>query len=174
VYGPDLTLALCEVARREGWACYFYGGAPGVPERLAEEMGRRFPGLRTVGTCSPPFRALTPAEDEELVRAINAARPDLVFVGLGCPKQERWMADHRARLEAPVLLGVGAAFDMHTGGVRQAPRWMQAAGLEWLFRLGTEPRRLWRRYLVYNPLFVFHVLLELTGLRRYERPEALA
>ncbi len=174
VYGPDLTLALCEAASRRGHGCYFYGGAPGVPERLAEALGRRFPGLRTVGTCSPPFRPLSPAEDEQIVRDINAARPDLVFVGLGCPKQERWMADHRRRLEAPLLLGVGAAFDFHAGDLRQAPRWMRSAGLEWLFRLCVEPRRLWRRYLIYNPLFVLHVLAELTGLVRYERPEAPA
>jgi N-acetylglucosaminyldiphosphoundecaprenol N-acetyl-beta-D-mannosaminyltransferase len=133
-------------------------------------LSRRFPGLRVVGAEAPPFRPLSREEDEEAVRRINAAAPDLVFVGLGCPKQERWMAEHRERLHAPALLGVGAAFDFHTGLVPQAPRWMMGAGLEWLFRLSQEPRRLWRRYLVYNPLFVFHLTLELLGLRRYPVP----
>jgi N-acetylglucosaminyldiphosphoundecaprenol N-acetyl-beta-D-mannosaminyltransferase len=170
VYGPDLTLQLCERAARGAYACYFYGGGPGVAERLAETLSRRFPGLRVVGAEAPPFRPLTPEEDEEAVRRINAASPDVVFVGLGCPKQERWMAEHRERLQAPVLLGVGAAFDFHTGRVPQAPRWMMGAGLEWLFRLLQEPRRLWRRYLVYNPLFVLHLTLELLGLRHYPMP----
>jgi N-acetylglucosaminyldiphosphoundecaprenol N-acetyl-beta-D-mannosaminyltransferase len=170
VYGPDLTLQLCERAARRGFTCFFYGGGPGVAGRLAEALSRRFPGLRVVGAEAPPFRPLTTEEDEEAVRRINAASPDVVFVGLGCPKQERWMAEHRERLHAPVLLGVGAAFDFHTGLVPQAPRWMMGAGLEWLFRLSQEPRRLWRRYLVYNPLFVFHLTLELLGLRRYPVP----
>lgn len=168
VYGPDLTLALCERAAQAGYSCFFYGGAPGVPEALAAEMCRRFPGLRAVGAYSPPFRELTSEEDEDIVRRINAARPDIVWVGLGCPKQERWVASHRDRLLAPVLIGVGAAFDFHTGRVRQAPRCMQSAGLEWLFRLLQEPRRLWYRYLVYNPLFLVHLALQLSGLRRYD------
>ena len=136
---------------RHGWSCYFYGGAPGVAQRLAAVLTERFPGLRVAGVHAPPFRSLTEAEDAEDVSRINASRADVVFVGLGCPKQERWMADHRSRLTAAVLLGVGAAFDFHTGRVRQAPRWMMGAGLEWLFRLMQEPRRLGRRYLVYNP-----------------------
>lgn len=167
VYGPDLTLALCERAAALGHSVYFHGGAEGVAAALAREMARRFPGLRVAGFDSPPFRPLTAAEDEELVARINACAPDIVFVGLGCPKQERWMADHRARLQAPALLGVGAAFDFHTGRVAQAPHLMQAAGLEWLFRLVHEPRRLWYRYLVYNPLFVGLTVLQWLGWRRY-------
>jgi len=167
VYGPDTVLLLCEQAARQGWSCYFYGGAPGVAAQLASELSRRFPGLLVAGIHSPPFRALTETEDAEDVSRINASRAEVVFVGLGCPKQERWMADHRAALTAAVLLGVGAAFDFHTGRVRQAPRWMMGAGLEWLFRLTQEPRRLGRRYLVYNPLFLFHVTLQLLRLRRY-------
>jgi N-acetylglucosaminyldiphosphoundecaprenol N-acetyl-beta-D-mannosaminyltransferase len=120
-----------------------------------------------VGAEAPPFRPLSPEEDAAAVGRINAASADLVFVGLGCPKQERWMAAHRERLRAAALVGVGAAFDFHTGRVRQAPRWMMRAGLEWAFRLSQEPRRLWRRYLVYNPLFVIHLTLELLGWRRY-------
>jgi N-acetylglucosaminyldiphosphoundecaprenol N-acetyl-beta-D-mannosaminyltransferase len=170
VYGPDLTLRLCARAAERGWRCFFYGGRPGVAERLAETLKLRFLGLPVVGAEAPPFRPLSAEEDAEAVARINSAAPDLVFVGLGCPKQERWMATHRDRLHAAVLLGVGAAFDFHTGSVRQAPRWMMRASLEWLFRLRQEPRRLWQRYLFYNPLFVVQVTLELLGLRRYPTP----
>lgn len=167
VYGPDLMLALCERSVDLGYRHFFYGGAEGVPEQLAAVLQGRFPGLRVVGTYSPPFRPLTPEEDREMVRMINGANPDIVWVGLSTPKQERWMAEHVGRLTAPVLIGVGAAFDFHTGRKPQAPRWMQRAGLEWLFRLLTEPRRLWRRYLINNPLFIALVVLEMLGLRRY-------
>lgn len=158
VYGPDLMLAVLERAAERGWSSYFYGGAPGVPEDLAAAMGRRFPGLRVAGAESPPFRELTADESTQMVARINAAAPDLVWVGLSTPKQERWMAAHRAAMDAPALFGVGAAFDFHTGRVRQAPAWMQQRGLEWAFRLGVEPRRLWRRYLRNNPAFVAAVL----------------
>jgi len=167
VYGPDLMLALCEQSVARGYRHFFYGGATGVPEYLAANLQRRFPGLAVVGTYSPPFRSLTPEEDAQVVQMINEANPDVVWVGLGSPKQERWMAAHVGRLTAPVLIGVGAAFDFHAGRKKQAPRWMQRSGLEWLFRLLTEPRRLWRRYLVNNPIFVTLVLLQTLGLRRY-------
>jgi N-acetylglucosaminyldiphosphoundecaprenol N-acetyl-beta-D-mannosaminyltransferase len=121
---------------------------------MAERLEARFPGLQVAGTLSPPFRPLTAEEDEELVRTVNDATPDVIWVGLGAPKQERWMAEHRERLQAPVLVGVGAAFDFHAGTVRQAPAVLQRAGLEWAYRLVREPRRLWHRYLVYNPWFV--------------------
>ncbi|MET0554540.1 MAG: WecB/TagA/CpsF family glycosyltransferase [Vicinamibacteria bacterium] len=160
VYGPDFTLLACERAAAAGWSVFFYGAAPGVADRMAERLRARFPALRVAGTLSPPFGALRPDEDAALVRTVNAARPDVVFVGLGCPRQEKWMASHRAAIEAPVLLGVGAAFDFHAGEVRQAPRWMMKAGLEWLYRLSREPRRLWRRYLVLNPLFIFGLARE--------------
>jgi N-acetylglucosaminyldiphosphoundecaprenol N-acetyl-beta-D-mannosaminyltransferase len=161
VYGPDFTLILCAtLAARQG-RVFLYGGAPGVSARLGEVLTSRFPGLVVAGTESPPFRDLAVEEAGEMVTRINAARPDVVLVGLGCPKQERWMAAHRPQLDAPVLLGVGAAFDFLTGAVAQAPRWMRGSGLEWLFRLMQEPRRLWRRYLVYNPLFVALALAQL-------------
>ncbi len=166
VYGPDLMLAVSAMMAERGYRSFYYGGADGVPEQLAAAMTARFPGLIVSGTYSPPFRPLTPEEDAAIVAQINAARPDVVWVALGCPKQTVWMAEHRDRLDAPVLIGVGAAFDFHTGRIPQAPRWMQRHALEWLFRLKTEPRRLWRRYLIYNPLFVWYVLLQLTGLRR--------
>jgi N-acetylglucosaminyldiphosphoundecaprenol N-acetyl-beta-D-mannosaminyltransferase len=146
---------------------FFLGGAEGVAERLAEALRRSCAGLHVVGAVGPPFREPTPDEDQALVERLNASGAELVFVALGCPKQERWMASHRARLTAPALLGVGAAFDFHTGRVPQAPRWMMRAGLEWLYRLLQEPRRLWRRYLILNPLFLVHVMLQLLGLRRY-------
>jgi len=157
VYGPDLMLACCARSVETGASHYFFGGAPGIADRLAVRLQSRFPGLTVAGTHCPPFRPLTPEEDERLVNAINAANPDIVWVGLSTPKQERWMAAHVGRLRAPVLVGVGAAFDFHAGVKRQAPRWMQRSGLEWSFRLATEPRRLWRRYLVNNPSFVWQV-----------------
>ncbi len=168
VYGPDLMLACCAASVRKGYRHFFYGGAPGVPERLAARLRERFPELVVAGTWSPPFRETTPAEDQATIDRINAATPDIVWVGLSTPKQERWMAGHVGRLSAPVLIGVGAAFDFHAGVKRQAPRIMQRAGLEWLFRMASEPRRLWRRYLRNNPRFVWSIVLQLTGIVRYE------
>ena len=167
VYGPDLMLALCKHSLLMGYKHFFYGGGEGVHERLARNLQQRFPGLRVVGGYSPPFRPLNGEEDEQVVQAINAADPDIVWIGLSTPKQERWMAEHLGRLTAPVLIGVGAAFDFHSGLKKVAPRWMQRSGLEWLFRLASEPERLWRRYLVNNPLFVLLVLQQALGLERY-------
>ena len=157
VYGPDLMLAACAASARHGWRHFFYGGTPGVCSRMADRLWSRFPDLQVAGMYSPPFRPLTAVEDEAVVGRINAAAPDIVWVGLSTPKQERWMAAHIGRVSAPVLIGVGAAFDFHAGVKRQAPRWMQRSGLEWSFRLMTEPRRLGRRYLVNNPAFVWRV-----------------
>lgn len=159
VYGPDLTLHVCEAAAREGVPVGFYGGHPEVLERLVRHLQDRFAGLRVAYAWSPPFRPLTAEEDARVVWEIRQSGARILFVGLGCPKQERWMGEHRGRIPA-VMLGVGAAFDIHAGRVPQAPRWMQDRGLEWLFRLAVEPRRLWRRYLKHNPRFVILVLLE--------------
>jgi len=167
VYGPDLMLALCEMASRKGYTNFLYGGAEGIPEQLADNLSGRFPGLKIVGTYSPPFRALTAEEDRTIVERINAADPDIVWVGLSTPKQERWMAEHAGRIHAPVMVGVGAAFNFHTGTVKQAPRWMQRAGLEWAFRIYQEPKRLWKRYFVNNPLFVYHLLRQGMGLEKF-------
>ncbi|MBD2019678.1 WecB/TagA/CpsF family glycosyltransferase, partial [Leptolyngbya sp. FACHB-36] len=153
VYGPDLMLGLCQRAAREQIPIYLYGGAPAVLERLRSNLEEWFPGLAIAGTHAPPFRSLTPAEDAADIEQIRASGAAIVFVGLGCPKQERWMAQHHGRLPA-VMVGVGAAFDFHSGRVSQAPRWMMARGLEWLYRLLKEPQRLWRRYLIYNPAFI--------------------
>ncbi|HTK16992.1 MAG TPA: WecB/TagA/CpsF family glycosyltransferase, partial [Acidimicrobiia bacterium] len=157
VYGPDLMLAVCERAAQRGWGCFLYGATEEVLEQLRSNLSDRYPGLPIVGTHSPPFRALTPEEDEAVVRQINESGAQIVWVGLSTPKQERWMASHIGRLNASALFGVGAAFDMHAGNLRQAPRWMQRSGLEWLFRLASEPRRLWRRYAVNNPRFVLAI-----------------
>ncbi len=158
VYGPDLMLMLCERAAKEGWRCFLYGGKPGVPEKLKETLVARFPGLNVVGTYSPPFRDLSPGEDTQICSMINAAKPDILWVGLGSPKQDIWMYEHRDRLDVSVMHGVGAAFDFITGRVRQAPRWMMNAGLEWLFRLIQEPKRLWRRYTIVNFKFVWYLV----------------
>ena len=167
VYGPDLLLAVCDAGRAVGLTHYFYGGAPGVAEELRARLTARFPGLRVVGTFTPPFRPLEPAELAALQAAVTRTRPDVFWVGLSTPKQERFMAAHWRLLDAGVLVGVGAAFDFHTGRVRQAPRWIQRSGFEWLFRLGTEPRRLGPRYLRNNPRFVARVVAQRLGLRQY-------
>jgi N-acetylglucosaminyldiphosphoundecaprenol N-acetyl-beta-D-mannosaminyltransferase len=167
VYGPDLMLTICENSTSKGYRHYFYGGNEGVPELLKANLERKFPGIQVVGTYSPPFRSLNDEETESIVKAINSAKPDIVWVGLSTPKQERWMAEHVDRLEGTVLIGVGAAFDFNAGLKKQAPFWMQKSGLEWLFRLLTEPKRLWRRYLKNNPLFVILIVRQILGFKRY-------
>jgi N-acetylglucosaminyldiphosphoundecaprenol N-acetyl-beta-D-mannosaminyltransferase len=155
VYGPDLMEAACARAARTGRRFYLYGGRnQGALVELTRTLRLRHPGLKIVGGHAPPFRTLTRAEEDAVVADINRAAPDVVWVGIGVPKQEKWMAQMREHLQAPVLVGVGAAFDFHAGLIPQAPPWMQRAGLEWAFRLAQEPRRLWRRYLRYNPRFV--------------------
>ena len=166
VYGPDLLLAFCENCRDLPVRHFFYGGEAGVAEKLAQQLADRFPGLTIAGTYSPPFRPLASREDEEIARTINEAAPDVVWVGIGTPKQERWMFEQRGRISAPVLVGVGAAFDFHSGRKKQAPRWMRENGLEWSYRLLQEPRRLWRRYILYGTEFVFWVTMDLLGFRR--------
>lgn len=168
VYGPDLMLAVCERSLQTGWRHFLFGSTTEVLERLAVQLSMRYPGLNIVGTFSPPFGEPTADEDAQIVQRINAAAPDIIWVGLGMPKQERWMSAHRAALAAPALIGVGAAFDFHSGAKQQAPRWMQQNGLEWAFRLATEPRRLWDRYFPNIPKFMVLAALQLAGLRKYE------
>jgi len=165
VYGPDLMLA---VLGRERHRHFFYGGGPGVAERLAEAMTARYPKLEVAGFVEPPFATLDELCTPAVAQAINAGSADIVWVGMSSPKQDLWMARMRPLLDAPVLIAVGAAFDFHTGRVRQAPAWIQRSGLEWLFRLGTEPRRLWRRYVVDNPWFVWELFLQSTRLKRFD------
>ena len=167
VYGPDLMLAFCEYSVPRGYRHFFYGGESGIPQKLVKELERRYPGLQVAGTYSPPLRAVGEMEEPTVIESINSTNPDVVWVGLGTPKQDFWVAQHRPLLNTPILVAVGAAFDFLTGMVPQAPAWMQRNGLEWLFRLICEPRRLAHRYLVYNPLFIMHVLMQIIGLRRY-------
>lgn len=167
VYGPDLMLSLCELSARCGYRQYFYGGREGVAELLADRLQARFPGLQIAGTYCPPYRPLTYQEDACVIDQINQTAPDIIWVGLGTPKQDLWMAAHRDQLTAPVLIAVGAAFDFHAGRLPQAPKWMQRSGLEWCFRLLHEPRRLWYRYLIYNPLFIFLTLVQSLGLKKF-------
>jgi N-acetylglucosaminyldiphosphoundecaprenol N-acetyl-beta-D-mannosaminyltransferase len=160
VYGPDLFNEFCRDTQGKRYRHFFYGGAPDVAEALAHNVKEKFPGSQVVGYYSPPFRALTSREDLQVIDAINAAEPDVLWIGLGCPKQEFWMHEHLESLQVPAIIGIGQAFDIYAGKLRQAPQWMRESGLEWLFRLLLEPRRLWRRYLVYNTQFIFRLLLE--------------
>ena len=172
VYGPDLLLACCAPVSQKQPRHFFLGSTPDVVDRLIERLRARFPHINICGSNSPPFHALSYAEDQQLVNTINSATPDIVWIGLGTPKQERWMAEHVGRIEAPVMIGIGAAFDFVSGAKRQAPRWMQRYGLEWLFRLASEPQRLGRRYLLNNPAFVWLVMLQSCGVRRFALDEA--
>lgn len=167
VYGPTLMLHVCEAAAREGVPVGFYGGSPVALQGMIDNLVRRFPKLPIAYAHSPPFRQPTEAEDARVIEDINVSGARILFAGLGCPRQERWMAAHASRLPL-VMLGVGAAFDFHSGKVKQAPGWMQASGLEWLFRLLMEPRRLWRRYAKHNPRFAVLMALQLAGLKRFE------
>jgi N-acetylglucosaminyldiphosphoundecaprenol N-acetyl-beta-D-mannosaminyltransferase len=165
VYGPTLMLYVLEAAARENVPVGFYGGAPEVLQALTARLQVKFPDLRIVYSFSPPFGKANGEEDEHVVETINNSGARILFVGLGCPKQEKWMAEHRGKINA-VMLGVGAAFDFHAGAKSQAPAWMQKIGLEWFYRLVTEPRRLWRRYLYHNPRFVILAVLDLLGILR--------
>jgi len=160
VYGPSLLPIVCDLARERDLSVGFYGGSPGVLDELVRRIWQRFPGLDVSFAFSPPFRNLSAEEDQKLIEGIEESKTDILFVGLGCPRQERWIAEHRSSLSC-VMVGVGAAFDFHAGHKAQAPAWIQAAGLEWLFRLCCEPRRLWRRYLYHNPRFLLHFVRQL-------------
>jgi len=167
VYGPDLMLEVCAWSETSGCRHFFYGGADGVAELLAARLKAKFPKLAVVGCYTPPFRPLNAVEQTELQQQVRAAGPDILWVGLSTPKQEKFMAEFLPKLDVTLLIGVGAAFDFHAGRARQAPRWMQRSGLEWLFRLACEPRRLGGRYLKNNPLFAWKIAGQLSGLRKY-------
>jgi N-acetylglucosaminyldiphosphoundecaprenol N-acetyl-beta-D-mannosaminyltransferase len=170
VYGPDLMLAVCAWSQSSGARHFFYGGAEGVAGLLAEKLQAKFPKLSVVGTFTPPFRPLTADELRQLQAQVSVARPDFFWVGLSTPKQERFMAEFLPQLDVTLMVGVGAAFDFHSGRVRQAPRWMQRSGLEWLYRLCSEPRRLAKRYFRNNPLFLVKFFAQLLGLKKYPPP----
>ncbi len=165
VYGPELLETFCKTTANR-YRHFFYGGAHCVAEHLANKLWQQF-GIQVAGTYSPPFRALAAEEEQEVVNMIRAASADVLWVGLSTPKQEKWMWAFRDRLNVPVLVGVGAAFDFHTGRVQQAPVWMREHGLEWLFRLVAEPRRLWRRYLILGPKFLWNINLEILKLKKF-------
>jgi len=167
VYGPDLMLAVMERSESAGWRHFFYGGANGAAAALRDRLRGRFPKIDVTGVYEPPFRPLNAEERADLQRQIAVARPDIMWIGLSTPKQEKFMAEYSPQLNTTLMIGVGAAFDIHSGKVRQAPYWMQRSGLEWLFRLGCEPRRLWKRYLKNNPLFVLRLLGQATGAVKY-------
>jgi len=168
VYGPELMITFCRETANKGYRHFLYGGAPEVTNQLVNQLQQSCRGIQIAGTDSPPFRPLTPEEDKEAIRRINEAKPDVLWVGLGCPKQERWIHDHRKQLAVPAIVAIGQAFDLLSGKKRPAPAWMSENGLEWLFRLLQDPRRLWRRYLVYNTKFIYFFSLELLGVKRFD------
>ena len=165
VYGPDLMYEFCKETAECGYRHFFYGGAPGVPEQMTENFSKTIGHINVVGIYSPPFRALEKHEDESVVQMINDAKPDVLWVGLGCPKQEKWAFEHRHLLHVPIIAAVGQAFDIYAGRVKQAPSWMRDGGLEWAFRLATNPKRLWRRYVIFNSLFLVYCLMDQLNLR---------
>ena len=166
VYGPDLMLETMRASLNRGYTHFLFGGKEGIPDLLKRRLEEKFPGIRIVGTLSPPFRPMTPQEEGEFQTLVESLSPDIIWVGLGTPKQERWMATHVGKLSAKVMIGVGAAFDFHAGLVRQAPRWVQHCGLEWFFRMCMEPRRLWHRYLYNNPRFVLLMIRQFLNLKK--------
>jgi N-acetylglucosaminyldiphosphoundecaprenol N-acetyl-beta-D-mannosaminyltransferase len=167
VFGPDLMVDIIGRAEFRGCTHFFCGGGPGVAESLRNEMTRRFPLAQIVGTYSPPFRPMTEMEERELEAKVRSLQPDIIWVGLSTPKQERFMARYLPVLDTRVMIGVGAAFLFHTGAIQDSPAWVKRAGLQWLHRLLQEPFRLWRRYLLNNPLFIFFALLQISGLKHY-------
>lgn len=167
VRGLDLMGKTVDYSAAKGYTHFFYGGKEGVPELLKDKLEARFPGLKVVGTYSPPFRPLNENEENEFKDKIESLAPDIIWVGLSTPKQEKWMAEHLGKLNTKVMIGVGAAFDFHAGLLKEAPKWIQSVSLEWLFRLCIEPGRLWRRYFYIVPVFLFLIFCQLTGLKRY-------
>jgi N-acetylglucosaminyldiphosphoundecaprenol N-acetyl-beta-D-mannosaminyltransferase len=169
VFGPDFMIEMCRLSVERGYRHFLYGGEPGVANQLRKTLQNRFAGLRIVGTYTPPFRSLTCKEERALIAQVRQSRPDILWVGLSTPKQERFMAQYVNRLEVPLLAGVGAAFDYHTGRIRDCSDWIKRSGLQWLHRLMQDPQRLWRRYLRNNPAFLWHVAWQISGLRKYPR-----
>ena len=166
--GPKLLPEFCKVANDKGFSCYFYGDTDETLDLLTTKLKGDFPDLKIAGAYSPPFRVLTPEEDDEIIQNINSSGADVLWVGLGCPNQEKWIYEHKDRLNIKVAAGVGAYFKFYSGQVKRAPSFIGNIGLEWLWRFAHEPRRMWRRILIDGPQFVGHAFLEISGLRRYE------
>lgn len=170
VTGPDMMLRIFAMSAEKGYTHFFYGGNTGIADQLKEALTQRFPGVKVLGTYTPPFRPLNPEEESELVRMVAEAKPDFFWVGLSTPKQERFMDQYLGKLEAKLMLGVGAAFDIHTGIIKDAPYWMKFAGVQWMHRIYQDPSRLWKRYVVNNPRFVYHLIREFLGVESYDGP----
>lgn len=168
VTGPCMMLELCEISAKKGYTHFFYGGNDDVAGQLKQSLIERFPGLKVVGTYTPPFRPLTAEEEADLARQVAETKPDFFWVGLSTPKQERFMDQYISKLDIKLMLGVGAAFDIHTGRIKDAPYWMKLTGVQWIHRIYQDPKRLWKRYLVNNPKFVYRIMLELLGLTKQE------
>jgi N-acetylglucosaminyldiphosphoundecaprenol N-acetyl-beta-D-mannosaminyltransferase len=167
VAGPDLMIEVIRGERFRGATHFLCGGKDGVAEELREQLLARYPYMKIVGTYTPPFGPLSPGQEEELITTINRVRPDIVWVGISTPKQDRFMERYLPRLDTTLMFGVGAAFDFHTGRISDCPDWIKRAGLQWLDRLLQDPQHLWKRYLRNNPAFLFYSLLQLTGLKSY-------
>jgi N-acetylglucosaminyldiphosphoundecaprenol N-acetyl-beta-D-mannosaminyltransferase len=168
VYGPDFMAAMCRLSVEKGYRNFLYGGNPGVAELLSQTLQKRFPGLQVVGTYTPPFRPLNAEEEGELLAQLRQSKPHILWVGLSTPKQEKFMAQYLQRFQIPLSVGIGAAFDYHTGRIRECPDWLKRAGMQWLHRLMQDPRRLWRRYLRNNPAFLWRIAWQISGLNRYQ------
>jgi N-acetylglucosaminyldiphosphoundecaprenol N-acetyl-beta-D-mannosaminyltransferase len=160
-------LEMCRMSVERGYRHFLYGGKPGVAQALADALRIKVPGVEIVGAFTPPFQELSATEEEELIAAVRETRPDILWVGLSTPKQERFMNEYLGRLDADLMVGVGAAFDIHTGKIKDAPAWMKLVGLQWAHRLAQEPRRLWRRYLINNPTFIWCIILQFFGIRKH-------
>lgn len=172
LYAPDIILKLCERSLESNYRLYLYGGAEGVPEKMQSFLETKFPGINIVGAYSPPFRQLTPAEDREICDRINQTRADFIIVGLGSPKQDKWMQAHLESIPGTVMIASGAAFDFFGGTINQAPILIQKSGFEWLFRLFQDPKRLWKRYTLYNVIFIWMFLLQIVGLKKFDTRKA--
>jgi N-acetylglucosaminyldiphosphoundecaprenol N-acetyl-beta-D-mannosaminyltransferase len=172
VTGPDLMLEVFRCKELSSYTHFLYGGKPGVAEELSESLSRQFPWARIVGTYTPPFRDLSDSEEEDLIAKVRELKPDVIWVGISTPKQEIFMRKYLPMLETTLMFGVGAAFDFHTGRIKDCAEWIKRAGLQWLHRLLQDPRHLWRRYLRNNPAFIWRIALQLTGLRMYPSPDA--
>jgi N-acetylglucosaminyldiphosphoundecaprenol N-acetyl-beta-D-mannosaminyltransferase len=167
VGGPDLILRFCQLSSQKGYTQFFYGGAPGIAEKLRDALIRRYPGLKVVGTYTPPFRSLNPQEECEIGELLARLKPDVTWICLGAPRQELFMAQYLGKFETTLMVGVGAAFDMHAGRIRDAPQWVKHLGLAWVHRFMQEPKKLWKRYLKVNPRFTWAIALQLLGLKKY-------
>jgi len=170
-YPPDMIFEIAAKAKEHGYTFFFYGGSPGAPDKMEEYLTQRYEGLKVVGKYSPPFRPLTEEEDAEVCEMINRAKPDFLWIGLGSPKQDVWISEHREKIRGTIMIASGALFDFLSGRIKQAPVWIRQSGFEWLYRLTKDFRRLWVRYTVYNLVFLFMFGLQLIGLRRFEPAE---